>query len=315
MMMLLSAGGPTVPGAPTIGTATATGATTATVSFTAPASDGGSAITSYTATSSPGGITGTLNQSGSGTITVNGLTGGTSYTFTVTATNAVGTSAPSASSNSVTTSLVIGQAYGGGYFGGKVNIGGTVYNLIVADKTVGETLGQVWGPYGVTTGITSVINGSSNSASLSGFGSSYQAARFCENLNTGGYTDWYLPAKNELEVLYYFLKPSISTNSGYNNSGSNANAVSPEPVNTPYDSTSYPAQSPAQTSATNFRSGASSQEFTTGTYEIYWTSTEPTNVDISAGNAFTQRFGSGRQDYNAKDDTNIKTRAVRKVVA
>lgn len=91
------------PNAPTIGSATATGVTTATVSFTAPSYGGTSTITSYTATSSPGGITSTLNQAGSGTITVSGLTGNTSYTFTVTATNSNGTSIPSAASNSITT--------------------------------------------------------------------------------------------------------------------------------------------------------------------------------------------------------------------
>lgn len=91
-------------GAPTIGVATATGATTATVAFTAPASDGGAAITSYTATSSPAGGSGTLTQAGSGTISVTGLSGGVDYTFTVTATNSVGTSSPSAASNSITTS-------------------------------------------------------------------------------------------------------------------------------------------------------------------------------------------------------------------
>ena len=89
------------PGAPTIGTATA-GTAQATVAFTAPVSNGGSAITSYTATSSPGGITGTLSQAGSGTITVTGLAVGTAYTFTVTATAASGTGPASAASNSVT---------------------------------------------------------------------------------------------------------------------------------------------------------------------------------------------------------------------
>ncbi len=72
-----------------------------TVQFTAPSSDGGSAITFYTATSSPGDFTGTISQSGSGSITVTGLTNETAYTFTVTATNAIGTSAASAASNSV----------------------------------------------------------------------------------------------------------------------------------------------------------------------------------------------------------------------
>jgi len=94
-----------VPGAPTIGTATSTGSTTATVSFTAPASNGGAAITSYTAVSSPGSITGTLSQAGSGTISVSGLSGGTSYTFTVYATNSAGNSASSSASNSISTPL------------------------------------------------------------------------------------------------------------------------------------------------------------------------------------------------------------------
>ena len=96
-----------VPGAPTIGTATQTGQTTATVSFTAPASNGGATITSYTAVSSPGGVTGTLNQAGSGTISISGLTSGTSYTFTVYATNSIGNSSSSSSSNQITTAQIL----------------------------------------------------------------------------------------------------------------------------------------------------------------------------------------------------------------
>jgi chitodextrinase len=93
----------TVPGAPTITGVVATGQTTADVSFSAPASNGGSPITSYTILSSPGGITSTLSQAGGGTFNVTGLTGGTSYTFTVKATNSVGDSSPSSASSSITT--------------------------------------------------------------------------------------------------------------------------------------------------------------------------------------------------------------------
>ncbi|WP_137152055.1 putative Ig domain-containing protein [Devosia sp. FKR38] len=93
-----SVGGVITPGAPVIGTATA-GDAEATVTFTAPASNGGAAITSYTVTASPGGAT----KSGSASpITVTGLTNGTAYTFTVTATNSVGSGSASQASNSVT---------------------------------------------------------------------------------------------------------------------------------------------------------------------------------------------------------------------
>ena len=86
------------PGAPMIGSATASNGQ-AMVSFTPPSSDGGATITSYTATSNPGGIIGICAFS---PCIVLGLTNGTAYSFTVTATNSVGTGAASASSNSVT---------------------------------------------------------------------------------------------------------------------------------------------------------------------------------------------------------------------
>lgn len=94
---------PNVPESPIIGTATLTSATTANVTFTAPSSNGGSIINGYTATASPDGATGTVNQSGSGSITITGLAPGNTYVFWVTATNGVGTSLQSADSNSVTT--------------------------------------------------------------------------------------------------------------------------------------------------------------------------------------------------------------------
>ena len=136
----------TVPGAPTIGTATATSGTTATVAFTAPASDGGSPITSYTVTSSPGGITATGTSS---PITVSGLTAGTTYTFTVAATNAIGTGASSASSNAITWSYTVnyvvlgGGGGGGGYPAARGGGGGSGYVSNGSFSTGGGLTGTI----------------------------------------------------------------------------------------------------------------------------------------------------------------------------
>lgn len=84
-----------------------TGKRSAKVRFSAPASNGGSAITSYTTTSSPGGFTQTINQSEGGMFYFEGLEPNTFYTFAVTATNAIGTSAPAVSLASKTEALVV----------------------------------------------------------------------------------------------------------------------------------------------------------------------------------------------------------------
>jgi trimeric autotransporter adhesin len=147
----------TVPGAPTIGTATA-GDASASVTFTAPASNGGSAITGYTVTSSPGGITATGTSS---PINVTGLTNGTAYTFTVTATNAIGTSAASAATSAVTPAAAGGGTTDSQFSNVAMLLhaeganGGTTITDTKGNVTLSSSLGSV------TTSTTQKMFGSS----------------------------------------------------------------------------------------------------------------------------------------------------------
>jgi hypothetical protein len=88
----------TTPDAPTSPVATA-GNTQATITFFAPVVNGGAAVSSYTVTSNPGNKT---SMGLTSPLTVTGLTNGTAYTFTVKASNSVGTSVTSIVSNSIT---------------------------------------------------------------------------------------------------------------------------------------------------------------------------------------------------------------------
>lgn len=283
------------PGAPTIGTATG-GNASASVTFTAPAYTGNPAgITSYTVISSPGGFTGT---GASSPITVSGLSNGTAYTFTVTATGASGTGSASEASNSVTPVAppsVIGEAYGGGFYAGQIGVSSvaTHYLIVgpVASAQAGTTL--AWKTTATSTsGTSSDINGPANSAAMND--ASHPAAEFCEGLTIGGYSDWYLPAKNELEVCYYNLKPN--TNANNTASGTNPNAV-------PSRTGDYTTGTPAQTSATDFQTSGAQAFLSVG----YWTSTENSST---AG--WRQIFAYGYQGGTNKTNGN-RVRAIRRI--
>lgn len=144
-----------IPSAPTSVVATA-GVASVSVAFTAPTAIPNAPITLYTVTASNGATaTGTVSP-----ITVSGLTNGVSYTFTVTATNAYGTSDPSATSNAATpvlgTEVLIVAGGGGGAYkanarAGAGGAGGLLYYGSETPKTPN-------GPaLGLSTGVTYAI--------------------------------------------------------------------------------------------------------------------------------------------------------------
>ena len=209
-----------------------------------------------------------------------------------------------------------GTAMNGGYFGGQINDGGIIYNLIVGSAASAQYGGAT------PTGIQWKTSASADTPSALwqnatyGFPASqagaavgagtYPAFAWARNLSISTYNDWYIPAKNELEVLYYFLKPNVASGGGANDtsSGSNPNAVSPEPI-----STNYTAGSPAQTTAAAFQNGGA-EDFSAGAY--YWSSTEDSS---GTSKAWIQIFGYGYQTSDSKTNSSYSARAIRREYA
>jgi hypothetical protein len=211
----------------------------------------------------------------------------------VTATNALGV--VSANSNDTTIPLVIGAPFGGGFYAGQISTAGNSvadFNLIVGPVASAESSLQ-WKTSNTTTaGTTSDIDGPANSTAMNN--ASHPAAQFCEGLTVGGFTDWYMPAKNELEVCYYNLKPTTTSNN--TGGGTNPNAV-------PARASNYTVGDPAQTSAADFKS-TGAEDFSAGTY---WTST-----GLLLTNAKEQNFNDGEQNNRYKNSSE-NVRAVRRV--
>jgi len=193
---------------------------------------------------------------------------------------------------------VIGQAFGGGYYAGQIGVSSVATHYIIVGpiSTAQSTL--AWKNVGTATaGSDSDINGPQNTADMVADGNStvYPAAHFCNDLVIGGFSDWYMPAKNELEVCYFNLKPTTGTNN--TSSGIHANAV-------PARASNYTAGDPTQTSATNFKD-TGAEDFESADY---WSSTER-----SATGAYSQFFTNGNQNYNFGKTNSARVRAIRRV--
>mgnify|MGYP006088805061 CR=1 FL=1 len=138
----------------------------------------------------------TIDGSGTGTYTSYiGVGNLTTYYVRAYATNSNGTGY----GNEISSPLMIGSYHQEGivfYLDG--NGGG----LIAAP--IGQ-LGVEWGCLGTVTGADGVALGTGNQNTIdieAGCTTSGTAADICANLTLGGYSDWFLPSKDELNLMY-----------------------------------------------------------------------------------------------------------------
>lgn len=165
------------------------------------------------------------------------------------------------------------------------------YRVIKAPKASGETSNLAWKNANTLAPSSSgtLVEGLKSTTGLvaAGDASVYPMAHWCRNRNIGGYTDWYMPSRDEMEVLIRNLKPSTVTNStgtrptgsvhNYQNLGAypdltNANGVN---RNSSPEGAAYTTTVPGQTTPVAFRTGGAEALVAVVTAGSgYWTSTE-----------------------------------------
>ncbi|WP_230369086.1 DUF1566 domain-containing protein [Paludibacterium denitrificans] len=155
---------------------------------------------------------------------------------------------------------IIGSPLAGGFYAGRFRIGRIRFALIVSPNANGETFG-IWGKFGKDiNGANSPFDGMSNTKSMADSGS--EIAKWVLGLTINGYSDWYLPSRDELEILYRNLKPGRCPNRCAFRDGDNPSSMPP--------GFPYTYQSPEQTKAESFRDGQS-EAFKSN---WYWSSTQ-----------------------------------------
>jgi len=186
----------------------------------------------------------------------------------------------------------IGSAVEGGFFAGVILLDGVQFGVAVAPKEHGEFKG-CWGETGKKIDAAHVADGLANTKAMAEAGSNL--AKQVLELKLNEHEDWYIPARDELELIYRNLKPSEQENYCSYRDGENPSSVPLGPI--------YEDESPAQTAAKNFQNDGD-EAMDTGSW--YWSSTQG-----SANYAFVQDFVDGGQGISDKS-VSRRVRAVRR---
>ena len=218
----------------------------------------------------------------------------------------------------------IGEPYGGGYYAGRIWVGSDEYILIVSPKDGGEHEGHflyIYTSLNTETGRSSLSSmrdwsgathhsdGLSNTRYITGLNIEpyaltdviYKLRMTNYQKTLAGRNDWYIPSKDEMNLIYRNFKPNTTSNNTSGNSGLPMYYPYGYNMNIRPTVSKQTASNPPRTSVSVFQEGGS--EALTGVYSgifekqgyYYWTSTLETGLGVPDIVPYIQSMRDGEQ--------------------
>lgn len=108
-----------------------------------------------------------------------------------------------------------GEAWGGGYYAGRMKVNDQAYAVVVAPYASGVNDSVQLTTGSVPSGL-SLWDGNANHEIFIAAGlSNHPAAQWCNALSIGGFTDWHIPADKELDICYRAFRPANAPSTSY----------------------------------------------------------------------------------------------------
>lgn len=171
---------------------------------------------------------------------------------------------------------VVGQAYEGGFYVGQMIDSGQLYDIIISPKAQGQIQSLRYKTAATSDGqlAASVYDGWTNTNALAD--AEHPLFEWARSQVINGFDDWYIPARDELELLLRTLKP---TTAGNNNGTRTAQAGEVNPrigqnANSFPVGGAYASNVPALTKVVGFQAHEAQTLYATSAITTHYSSTQ-----------------------------------------
>ena len=211
--------------------------------------------------------------------------------------------------------LNIGDPFGGGFYAGKMSIDGSIY-AIICSPNANNVNGRDHKTSNTTDGVAAQSVNDGWTTTEANNNAAHPMAQYVRSLSVGGFTDWYIPSRDEMELIYRNLGNMAALRSTQTRSPSGQLGDAAGSIGSGDNRNSVPTR---QAYSIEFKDATPKTPvtFTPGVTTVYLTSTETTANGGQIYGMFTSTTNTGSQSSWSKSGVggngNFLCRPIRRI--